>query len=64
MDDNTRELTALLYTRIGMMMEDASVIALELGGPGNEHKPTKVQELRRSVHAIVALLAAAQAVQQ
>ena len=45
MDQNDAELVRLLCTRIGMIMEDASVIALSLGGPGSEIEPQSVENL-------------------
>lgn len=64
MDENEVELLRLIYTRIGMTMEDASVIALELGGPRSEFDPVKTGALRRSVDIIAALIAAAQALSE
>lgn len=59
MDDDTAELSALLYTRIGMIMEDASVIALTLGGPRNGFSEEALVEMERAVAAISSLLIAA-----
>ena len=59
MDDGEAELLRLIYTRIGMIMEDASSLALVLGGPRSRFDLQTANELRRSVDAIVALMAAA-----
>lgn len=61
MVDTQEELLRLTYTRIGMIMEDASSIALELGGPKSVFDSAKVDELRKSVDAISALMDAAEA---
>ena len=61
MDKNETELVRLLYTRIGMVMEDNSVIALELGGQIDGLDPTKIGELERAVRQISALCDAARA---
>jgi len=59
MDDDTAELIALLYTRIGMIMEDASVIALTLGGPRSGFSEEALAELERAFASMSSLLAAA-----
>ena len=64
MDENETELVRLLYTRIGMVMEDASIIAIELGARGSTFDPGKVAELGRSVSALSALMEAAQSIQK
>jgi len=64
MDDDTAELIALLYTRIGMIMEDASVTALTLGGPRSGFSEEVLVELERAVGTILSLLAAAQALSE
>lgn len=61
MDENQTELLRLIYTRIGMVMENASVVALDLGGPSRGFDDELASELRRSVDAVAALMAAAQA---
>lgn len=45
MDEDQAELLKLIFTRFAMMIEDASVVALELGGRSNEFEPVKVDEL-------------------
>ncbi|MEO0419075.1 MAG: hypothetical protein AAF249_09435 [Pseudomonadota bacterium] len=59
MDENETELLRLLYTRIGMTMEDASDIALKLGGPVSAFEPDEVQKLELAVERISALTQAA-----
>ncbi len=56
MDDNQAELMRLLYTRIGMIMEDASVVALSLGSPKSTFDAAKVEELSNAIRAISALM--------
>ena len=46
----------LLYTRIGMIMEDASVVALSLGSPKSTFDAAKVEELSNAIRAISALM--------
>jgi hypothetical protein len=62
MDEIDTELLRLLYTRIGMEMEDASIIALDLGGPRGRFKQEKVPKLRQSVAIISKLADAAQSI--
>jgi hypothetical protein len=59
MDDDTIELIRQLCTRIGMIMEDASVSAL-VSGSGDD-PASKVASLRLAVEQAAALVAAAQA---
>lgn len=59
MDESDAELLRLIYTRIGMIMEDASVIALELGGPQSTFDQETRDSLAQSVGTIAAMLAAA-----
>lgn len=63
MDENEEELLRLLYTRIGMIMENASITALDLGGPRSRFEEPKRQKLGKAVFAINALFKAANAVQ-
>ncbi|WP_421992467.1 hypothetical protein [Qipengyuania sp.] len=62
MDENETELVRLLYTRIGMVMEDASIIAIGLGAPSSTFDPDKIAELRKSVSALSALMDAAKSI--
>ena len=64
MNDNEAELLKLIYTRIGMIMEDASIIALELGGPKSKLEADKRVELSEAVEVIIALWGAADALRE
>lgn len=64
MDEEQAELVRLIYTCIGMIMEDASVIALGLGSPGTAFDPEKAEELRKSVDAVSTLVATARTLGQ
>jgi hypothetical protein len=57
MDDDA-ELMGLLCTRIGMIMEDASVIALTLAAADPEARLVQLAELKAASAAIAALVAA------
>jgi hypothetical protein len=61
MDASQEELLRLLYTRIGMELEDASIIAIDLGSPRSTFDPSSQLKLRKSVDAISALTAAVEA---
>lgn len=56
MDEGTAELVRLLYTRIGIIMEGASVVALELGGPGSDFRVQAVADLAKASKSITCLL--------
>ena len=58
MDDENDELINLLCTRIGSIMEDASVIALTMGKLEPEVRLTWIAELKRASASIAALVAA------
>lgn len=60
MDESEAELLKLLYTRIGMIMEDASVLAINLGAPGSAFDAEQVAELQQVSDAIASLAQAAQ----
>lgn len=60
MDENEAELLRQIFTRIAMKMEDASIIALDLGAPSSQFDPDKVEALQKSVAAISKLMDAAQ----
>ncbi|MEL7218165.1 MAG: hypothetical protein AAGK01_07010 [Pseudomonadota bacterium] len=62
MDENETELLRLLYTRIGMVMEDASILAIDLGAPSSQFDPDKVEALRKSVATITKLMDAVQSI--
>ena len=61
MDDETRELIALLCTRTGMFMEDLSAEALTIGNADAERIRGALDDLERGAKQILALLAAANA---
>ena len=58
MDDDTDDLIAQLCTRIGMIMEDASVIALNVSGKVPSDRQTAIDELDGAAKRIEALIAA------
>lgn len=58
MDEHTRELIRRLCTRAGMIMEDASAVAVL--APQEEH----VVQLHRAAERVVILLAAAQVLRE
>ncbi|MEL7218127.1 MAG: hypothetical protein AAGK01_06815 [Pseudomonadota bacterium] len=62
MDEDSAELARQLYTRIGMAMEDASVIALELGAPRSSFDLIKIQKLDKAADTIVQLTKAARSI--
>lgn len=64
MDDDTAELIRQLYTRVGMAMEDASVIALTLGGPRSTFDVEEVVKLDAKIEQAWHLLRAAQSLDQ
>ena len=61
MDDDTSELIAQLCTRIGMIMEDASVVALTVGGLTVKERDDAIAALEAAAERISALVAAAKA---
>ncbi len=64
MDDNEATLVRLIYTRIGIIMEDASIIALDLGGPESAFDDAGGTLLAKAVVAIASLLDAADVMHQ
>ena len=62
MDDEQSHNLQSIYTQIGMIMEDAAVIALKLGGSKGELDLTKVHELEQAVVEITALMGATHSV--
>lgn len=56
MDEAATEHVRQRYTRIGMIMEDASVTALRLGGSGNIDRRSAHDELLAAVAQINQLL--------
>jgi hypothetical protein len=63
MDDEKAELIRMLYSRVGMAMEDASIIALELGGPRSAFDKQKIAKVEASAATITRLLQAARSLQ-
>jgi hypothetical protein len=59
MDDDTNGLTALLCTRIGLIMEDASVVALTIGHCEPGQRGAALQDLDQASARISVLLGAA-----
>ena len=59
MEDDTRDLIVQLCTRVGMIMEDASVVALTIGGLASEDRQTALEEIRKAAERISALVEAA-----
>ncbi len=60
MDDETQELINLLCTRIGMIMEDASVVALTIGSRDQDACSADVADLKVAAEQIGMLVEAAQ----
>ena len=63
MDEDTLELTARLCTRIGMIMEDASVIALTIGAASEADRMEALAQLDAASGRISDLVRAVRAVQ-
>lgn len=61
MDDDTDELLALLCTRIGMIMEDACVVALKTGQAEFDQRVAAVWQIEQTAEKIAALARAAKA---
>ena len=61
MDDDTEDLAIQLCTQIGMMMEDASVAALTIGGLEPADRPAALLKIERASAHIHALMTAAKA---
>jgi hypothetical protein len=62
MDDIDRELISLLCTKIGMLMEDYSSLALTVGSKSEGGQKTAVDELTHATTKIARLTAAAQSI--
>lgn len=58
MDDSDPDLVIQLCTRIGMIMEDASVFALTMAGQDQEERERAVVQLEQASAAIAALAGA------
>ena len=61
MDDDTTDLIERLCTRVGMIMEDASVIALTVSGNEPGYLRVAIDELEGAARRTNALIAAARA---
>lgn len=61
MDHDTEDLVIQLYTRIGMIMEDTSVLALTVGGMDQEGRRAARRKIEQAAGRIHLLLAAAKA---
>lgn len=59
MDANHLKAPQAIYTQIGMIMEDAAIIALKLGGAQPDPDPADIKELEKAVEEIVQLIGAA-----
>jgi hypothetical protein len=60
MEDTTQELVILLCTRIGMIMEDASVVALTIGSRDQNARLAAMAELDVAAEQIGRLVKATQ----
>ena len=58
MDEHTNELIAQLCTRIGMIMEDASVVAVTVGGLTVKERDDAIAALEAAAERIGALVSA------
>lgn len=61
MDDETHELISLLATKVGMLMEDSTVIALTCGQKDRADVSSALDELERSAARMTAMIGAAKA---
>ncbi len=64
MDDIDRELISLLCTKVGMLMEDHSALALTIGGSLGDERKAAINELANVSTKIATLAAAAQSIAQ
>jgi len=62
MDDDQSHNLQSIYTQIGMIMEDAALIALQLGGSKVERDHAKEPELEKAVNEINELMKVAQSI--
>ena len=62
MDDIDRELVSLLCTKVGMLMEDHSVVALTIGSKSGDEQRIAIEELARTSTIIETLVASAQSI--
>lgn len=59
-DGDTYELVSLLGTRIGAIMEDASVVALTMGSLASHERSQAIMKLMDSIETINRLIGAVQ----
>lgn len=64
MDDDKAELIRQLYTWVGMAMEDASSIAIDLGSPQSEFSIEEIAKVEAAATNIAHLLKAARSLQE
>lgn len=64
MDENEAELLRLIYTRIGIILEDASVTALDLGGPESRFDEEADDRLTATVSSTSNLMDAATTIRE
>lgn len=62
MDDIDQELISLLCTKIGMLMEDHSILALTVGSQIDGNQNVVIDELSAASTKIAKLAAAAQSI--
>jgi|GEM_PF-3787747 len=62
MDDIDRELISLLSTKIGMLMEDHSALALTIGSELEDEQANRMATLDQAAEKIGALVAAAHSI--
>lgn len=62
MDDIDRQLTQLLCTKVGMLMEDHSAQALTFGDQTEDGQKVAISELANASTKIATLVAAAQSI--
>jgi hypothetical protein len=63
MDDDARDLVNQLCTRIGMIMEDASELALTIGGDAQADRAARLTQLADASARIDALIQAVFAIE-
>ena len=61
MDEDTAELVSRLCTRIGMIMEDASVVALTIGSMEEAERSDAIARLEKDARRIDKLIGAVRA---
>ena len=59
MEDDTHDLTVRLCTKVGIIMEDTSVVALTIGELASEDRQAALDEIRKAAERISTLVEAA-----